>query len=250
MSMAKTVLITGASSGIGYHLALEFAARGYNLALIARREFALQELKKNISERFTKCQVITYTLDITCYNEIAPVLNDMEKTLGRIDIVIAGAGIGGNIGHVGSGHFQTDISVIETNLIGAMATIDAAVSIFRRNERGQIVTVSSIAAYRGLPGAAAYSASKAAISVYTDSVRSELYGSPIKVTTLFPGYIDTPINQEITRLPFLISAPKGARIMADLIEKGVESATIPLYPWTVVKYLLRVLPNYLLNKII
>jgi NAD(P)-dependent dehydrogenase (short-subunit alcohol dehydrogenase family) len=133
--------------------------------------------------------------------------------------------------------------IVETNLIGAIATIDAAVVLFRRQGGGQIVGVGSVAGVRGLPGSSSYSASKAGLAAYLESVRAETYKEPITVTTIAPGYIDTPINQDMKSRPFLVDVEKGARIMADLIERGVGYATVPRLPWTVIKPLLRVLPT-------
>jgi NAD(P)-dependent dehydrogenase (short-subunit alcohol dehydrogenase family) len=117
------------------------------------------------------------------------------------------------------------------------------VALFRRQGGGQIVGVSSVAGVRGLPGSGSYSASKAGVAVYLESVRAETYKEPITVTTIAPGYIDTPINQDMKSRPFLIDVEKGAQITADLIERGVGYSTVPRFPWTVVAPLLRVLPT-------
>ncbi len=242
MAVGKSVFITGASSGIGYYLALEFAGRGYDLALCARRSEALAELKNKIATQHSGRRVELRALDVTRYDDVPRVMEDVARALGRLDIVIAGAGLG-STGRVGSGRFPGDRAVIETNVLGAMATIDAAVTLFRKQGQGQIVAISSVAAFRGLPTSASYSASKAAIAIYADAVRAEVYGTPIKVTTLFPGYIDTPINQNIKNRPFLIPVEKGVQIIADLIERGAETSTVPVFPWNLMKYVLRTLPT-------
>jgi hypothetical protein len=131
-----------------------------------------------------------------------------------------------------------------------MATIDAAAALLKKQGSGQIVAISSVAAFRGMPGSGSYSASKAAIAVYTDALRAELHGTPIKVTTLYPGYIDTPLNQHIPRRPFLISLEKGAALIADKIERGVKTSTIPTYPWNVVSRILPILPTSQLAKMV
>jgi len=184
---------------------------------------------------------------VTRYEEVQSAIAAAAQEHGGLDLVIANAGIG-STGPIGHGNFDSDRAVIETNVLGAMATIDAAVALFRGQNRGQIVVISSVAAFRGLPGAGSYSASKAAIAVFADAARAELHGTPIRVTTLFPGYIDTPINQDMKSRPFLISVDKGARIVADLIERGVQTSTVPVYPWNVVGKLLRVLPTGMLAK--
>lgn len=239
--MTRTALITGASSGIGRALAHQFAQRGYDLGLCARRVDALQDLSQEILQHHPNQRVETRRLDVTEYDNVAAIIEELATALGGLDIVIANAGVG-STGPVGHGHAQADRAVIETNVLGAMTTIDAAVALFLRQGRGQIVAISSVAAFRGLPGSASYSASKAAIAVYADAVRAELHDTPIKVTTLSPGYIDTPLNQRMTNRPFLISLDKGAALIADKVERGVNSSTIPVYPWSVLSRLLRILP--------
>ncbi|MBX7057512.1 MAG: SDR family oxidoreductase [Leptospirales bacterium] len=237
----KSILITGASSGIGHQLALEFGARGYDLALCSRRMDALQSLRSEIKARHPERRVEIYALDVTDYDELPRHIEEAARALGKLDIIVAGAGLG-SAGRVGGGNFAADRAVIEANVIGAMATLDAAVTFFRRQGFGQAVAISSVAAFRGLPGSASYSASKAAIAVYAEAMRAELYNSPIKVTTLFPGYIDTPLNRKIKNRPFLVSVEKGCRIIADLIEREVQESTVPVFPWNIMKYILRLLP--------
>jgi NAD(P)-dependent dehydrogenase (short-subunit alcohol dehydrogenase family) len=181
-------------------------------------------------------------LDVTDDADVATAIAEAAETFGRCDIVVANAGVG-NSGRVGEGSMERGRLIVETNLIGAMATIDAAVALFRRQGGGQIVGVGSVAGVRGLPGSGSYSASKAGVATYLETVRAETHGEPITVTTIAPGYIDTPINQDMKSRPFLIDVEKGARITADLIERGVGYATVPRFPWTVVAPLLRVLPT-------
>jgi NAD(P)-dependent dehydrogenase (short-subunit alcohol dehydrogenase family) len=240
--MAKTVFITGASSGIGRALALELARRGYDLFLTARRLDALEQVRSDIVGAAPGRRVEIRQLDVTDYADVATAIGEAAEQLGRCDIVIANAGVG-NSGAVGEGNMERARLIVDTNLIGAMATVDAAVALFRRQGGGQIVGVGSVAGVRGLPSSSSYSASKAGIAVYLESVRAETCAEPITVTTLAPGYIDTPINQDMKSRPFLIDVEKGARIMADLIERGVGYATVPRLPWTIIKPLLRVLPT-------
>jgi NAD(P)-dependent dehydrogenase (short-subunit alcohol dehydrogenase family) len=108
--------------------------------------------------------------------------------------------------------------------------------------------VASVAGVRGLPGSASYSASKAGLTTYLEAVHAETYREPITVTTIAPGYIDTPINQDMKSRPFLIDVDTGARTMADLIERQVRYATVPRFPWTVLAPLLRVLPTSVLAR--
>lgn len=246
--MTRSILITGASSGIGQHLAFEFARRGYQLALVARRLASLEALKSQLAEIHPAIQVEIAALDVTELASVAPAVEALAALLGGLDVVIANAGIGDGGGAIGTGGFARDAAIIHTNVLGAMATIDAAVSLFRRQQRGQVVAISSVAGARGLPGAGSYSASKAAIAVYADSARAELHHTAIKVTTLFPGYIDTAINNRMQHRPFLISVEDGARRMADLIERRVQTAAVPSLPWALMMPLLRLLPTAVMAK--
>lgn len=246
--MPSRILITGASSGIGRQLALEFAARGHHLGLAARRLDSLQELAREIGSRHPQCQLVLRELDVCALETVAPAVNDIDLALGGLDIVVANAGIGDGGGLIGSGGFARDAHLIQTNVLGAMATIDAAAALFRPRRRGQIVAIASVAAARGLPGAGSYSASKAAIAVYADAARSELHRSGVRVTTLYPGYIDTAINQRMRSRPFLVTVEKGAALIADLIERRVQEAAVPGFPWGLAMKVLRWLPTSAMAK--
>jgi NAD(P)-dependent dehydrogenase (short-subunit alcohol dehydrogenase family) len=246
--VAETVFITGASSGIGRALASELAGRGYDLFLTARRTDQLEQLREEIAAAHPERTVEVRTLDVTDDADVAAALAEACERFGRLDIIVANAGVG-NAGRVGEGNMARARLIVETNLIGAIATIDAAVALLRRQGGGgRIVGVTSVTGVRGLPGSGSYGASKAGLSVYLEAVRAETYNEPITVTTIEPGYIDTAINQDMKSRPFLIDAANGARMMADLIERGVAHATVPRMPWTVLAPLLRVLPTRVLLR--
>jgi short-subunit dehydrogenase len=240
--VAKTVFITGASSGIGRALAVELAKRGHNLFLTARRLDALEAVRAEILAAHPERTVEVRELDVTDDDDVATALDEAAQRLGRCDIVIANAGVG-NSGRVGQGNVKRARRIVETNLIGAIATIDAAIVLFRRQGgEGQVVGITSVAGARGLPGSSSYSASKAGLATYLDAVRAETRGEPITVTTISPGYIDTPINQDVQSRMFLIDVQTGAHTIADLVERGVRYATVPRMPWTVLEPLMRVVP--------
>ncbi|HIF63877.1 MAG TPA: SDR family NAD(P)-dependent oxidoreductase [Deltaproteobacteria bacterium] len=249
--MAKTAFITGASSGIGRALALELAGRGWDLGLAARRVPALEELKAEILARTggSDRRVETRSLDVTDTGAVRVVMQDLDGALGGLDMVVANAGIALNH-KIGSPGFERDEQTIHTNLLGAMATVDAAAEIFNKTGGGHIVALSSVAAYRGMPGLGAYSASKAALLKYCEAARVELRGRGTRVTTLLPGYIDTPLNQDVKSRPFLVTAEVGARRIADLIERGVSTSTVPVMPWSVFGLLMRAVPNFLWDRML
>ncbi len=249
--MAKTAFITGASSGIGRALAHELAGRGWDLGLAARRVQALEELKVEILARTggSERRVETRSLDVTDTGAVRVVMQELDGALGGLDMVVANAGIALNH-KIGSPGFERDEQTIHTNLLGAMATVDAAAEIFRKTGDGHIVVLSSVAAYRGMPGLGAYAASKAALLRYAEAARVELRRTGTKVTTLLPGYIDTPLNQDLKSRPFLVSAEVGARRIADLIERGVSTSTVPVMPWSVFGLLMRAVPDFLWDRML
>jgi len=247
--MTKSVVITGASSGIGAALAHEFASRGYNIALCARRIEKLESLKNTLSEKYSNITVISSALDVNELESVPIVLNDIKSSLGNLDIVIANAGITG-VRRTGSGDLSIDKSILQTNLYGAIATVDAAVAIFREQGFGQIVGMSSFSAFRGIPGSAAYSASKAALTNYLQAVGTELFRKKdIKVTVIHPGFIRTEIDDNIDKFPFVIDADKAARTMANAIEKGKSDIVVPSWPWAVLRSVMPKLPESIIAKI-
>ena len=245
--MGKAILITGASSGLGEAMAYEFAARGYRLGLTARRASELERVRDAIRARHAQAVVELATLDVCEYAEVEPALRALKQRLNGLDIVCVNAGMGSG-GRLGTDKFEHHRRTIETNVIGAMATVEAAVKMFREQGHGQVVAISSVAAFRGLPTSAPYSASKAALAVLMEGLRAELLGSDIGVTTLFPGYIDTPINRHMKQRPFLIDSERGGKVMADLIEKRVERSTVAVFPWNLVSRVLPLLPLSMVAK--
>lgn len=240
--MSQSVMITGASSGIGAALALELAAHGHDLALCARRQDKLSALRTAVLQQHPAIKVEIRTLDVTRYDQVSSVMDSFAEALGGLSTVVVNAGIGPGE-KIGREAFTTCRRTVETNLLGAIATVDAAAGYFIARGAGHIVGISSIMAFRGLPRIAAYSASKAGMATYLNAVRPYLQRKGIAITIFYPGFIDTPLNDMLPRRPFLISAEKGARLMAAKMARKVKSATIPPWPWALVKWLLRLAPD-------
>lgn len=245
--MLNSVVITGASSGIGKALAFEFAARGYNLGLVARRKEVLDQIKTDI-ELSHQIQVEVASCDVADTDSVFPVLEDLKKRLSQIDIVIANAGISG-INKTGTGKFDKDKQIMAVNVIGAMATVDAAARLFRQQKYGHIVGISSVAAFVSIPGSAAYSASKAALSNYLQAVGIELQKHHIKVTAVHPGFVKTDLAPNMEKYPFVIEADKAAKDIVDGILKEKKNIIVPNMPWSIIKRLLPLVPGSIMEKV-
>ncbi len=246
ISRAKSVFITGASSGLGRQMAIEFARRGYRLALTARRLDLLEALQLELQRQGAPA-VFVAALDVTDEAAVTQVFADARAFLGSLDIVAANAGIGHN-GRIGKLAFAKVRDTINTNITGFMATVDAAMQCFTAQGYGHLVGISSVAAFRGIPAGGVYGASKAAVTAYLQALRAECYGGPILVTTLSPGFIDTPINRGAKSRPFVIPVEQGGKLLVDLIEKRVECATVPRWPWALVARLIAILPTAVIAR--
>ena len=246
MSPGKRYLLTGASSGIGAALARELAAKGYDLALAARREDGLHLLAAELQSRFGN-RVVVLPLDVTDYAACQEAVNVAANALGGLDGIIANAGIA-LTGKAGGGYFDRAKRTVETNLIGAIACLDAACALFRQQGYGHLVAVASVAGKRGLPHTAAYSASKAGLISYMEATRAELLGKHIDTTLLLPGFIDTPLNSDMPSRPFLISVERGAALIAQHIEQRTPSAYVPGWPWALLGRVLPYLPTTVIGK--
>lgn len=245
--MIKTVAITGASSGIGKALAHEFARRGAAIALLARRADVLNQVADEIRQQQANANVVTQVLDVADINAILPALQNVRDRFGGLDCVIANAGITG-VNRTGAGDFRKDLNVIQINLIGGMATTDAAARLFREQGKGVIVGVSSVSAFKGIPGSAAYSASKAGFSNYLDATRIELKKHGIDVIAVHPGFVKTDLAPNMEKYPFVVPADKAAREMVDGILKGHSNIIVPAMPWKLIGKIMPMLPDRVIEK--
>jgi short-subunit dehydrogenase len=241
MQQRKTVLTTGASSGLGAGMAREFAARGYNLALCARRTERLLELQVELLQAFG-VRVEVRALDVNDHPQVFAVFEAFAESFGSLERIIVNAGVGEGR-RIGTGRFEINRRTLETNFIAGLAQCEAAVSIFRRQNAGHLVAISSMSAKRGMPRhLTAYAASKAALAHLAEGIRADLLHTPIRITTLFPGYIRTELNAGAKKLPFEVSEGAGVKAMVRAIEREPENACVPAWPWSLMGVLLQVLP--------
>lgn len=246
----ESVIITGASSGIGKELAIEFAKNGFNLGLVARRFELLQELREEIFKikNFTG-KIEIAALDVKDYKSVFITLKDVANRLNGISHLVVNSGIAGSK-PIGSNDFQHDREVIEVNVIGAMACFEVGVQIFQsQNSVGHIIGISSIAGYRGFPNNASYSSSKAAFINYLEAARIDLAKKNIFVTAILPGFIDTPINSHMVNRPFLVSAEVGAKKIFRAILKKKEIAIVPYFPWAMISFIMKIIPSFIWKRL-
>ncbi len=248
MTERQRILITGASSGLGRGMALEFAARGRDLALCARRLDRLEALRAEIARRYPMVRVAIRALDVTDYARIAPVFREFDAELGGLDRIIVNAGIGRGE-PVGSGRFAENLAAVTTNFVAALAQCEAAIELFKSRGGGHLVTISSVASVRGLPRAqTVYAATKAALTSLSEGIRADHWGSGIRVSTILPGYIDTEILSGSRQRPFIVDAETGCRAMVRAIERERATAFVPGWPWTPIAFLMRHVPLGLLLR--
>ena len=226
MAVRKNIVITGASSGLGEGMARKFAAQGRNLALCARRRDRLDALATELTERHPGIRVVVRQLDVNDHDRVFTVFEEFRAELGTLDRVIVNAGIGKGQ-PIGKGSFHANKQTVETNLVAGLAQCEAAVSIFREQNAGHLVVVSSFSALRGMPrNMTAYAASKAGISALADGIRVDLLHTPIRVTTVLPGYIESEMTHRSSgRTPLIADAETGVRALVNAIERSRSEPT-------------------------
>jgi short-subunit dehydrogenase len=225
----KVVLITGASSGIGRGLALELSRRGAKLGLVARRKDVLDELIAEISGNSNgdNSGVTAISGDVQDAESMRAAAEQLRMQFGKIDVLIANAGIGGNDDptRLDAAKFA---NVINTNVIGVSNSVAAVIPDMVKRGSGQLVVISSLAAYRGLPKSAAYCASKAAVSAMFESLRLDLKPRGIDVTIIHPGFIKTPLTAgRQAKLPWVLELEPAVKKMVKAIEKRKKSYAFP-----------------------
>jgi short-subunit dehydrogenase len=242
--MPRTVFITGASSGIGQELARQYARTGATLGLVARRAEVLRQLAASLG-----VPAVTYPVDVADVPAMRAAAADFIARQGIPDVVIANAGI--SVGT--SGADADDVGVLErvfrTNVVGLAASLQPFVQPMIGRRDGILAGIASVAGFRGLPGAGAYSASKAAAINWLESLRVELHGTGVSVVTVCPGYIDTPMTRVNTyTMPFLLSAEEGTRRIVRMIEARRSYAVVP-WQMALTGYVLRSMPNRVFDAV-
>jgi short-subunit dehydrogenase len=245
---APLVFITGASSGIGQALAARYAQAGWRLALAARRVGEIEAWAA--TQGFAAERCLAYAADV---QDIGSIVAAAERCLARQglpDLVIANAGISIGIDTAVRQDLQVLADTFAVNNIGLAATFHPFLAAMQARRSGTLVGIASVAAIRGLPGHGAYCASKAAVVAYCESLRGDCRGTGVKVVTLLPGYVATPLTAgNRYGMPFMLSAQAFAERAFRAIEAGASYRVIP-WQMAVVAKLMRILPNALFDKLV
>lgn len=246
---AGVVLITGASSGLGAEMARQFAARGHDLALCARRLERLEALAEEVRET-TGRRVEVAALDVTDGDAVRRVFGAVAAAFGRLDRVVVNAGVGKGT-PLGTGRADANLTTARTNFLGALHQCEAAMELFREQESGHLVLVSSVSAVRGMPRSmATYAATKAGVSALGEGIRAEAIPG-IDVSVIHPGYIDSEMHDGARKPPALmVDTETGVRAIVAAIERRRATAYVPRWPWLPIAMAMKVLPLAVVRRFV
>jgi short-subunit dehydrogenase len=245
------ILITGASSGLGAEMARQFAARGNDLALCARRTDRLEALREEVLAAHPDRRIEVRALDVNDHDQVFEVFRAFASDFGTIDRIVINAGLGKGA-PLGTGRFDANRETAMTNFIGALAQSEAAMEVFRAQGSGHFVMISSMSAMRGMPKElATYAATKAGVAHLAEGLRMELHGKPFKVSVIYPGYIASEMNEGVAGdQPLMVSTEKGVRAIVAAIEKEKAEACVPPIPWAPLSMVMKHAPLPLLKRMI
>jgi len=242
----KVAVLTGASSGIGRALAKELMKDGFRLGLVARRG---DELQKLTAEVRTSGGTAEFEVgDISNREATLSAIQKLAERLGPVDLLVANAGLGGHT-HVEPMNTAENEQMFRVNFFGVMYAIEAVLPSMLQRGSGHLAAVSSLAAYKGLPGSAGYCASKAAVKIYMEALRIQLRSRGIHVTTIFPGFVRTPMTElHPFKMPFLLEADEAARRIARALRRKKKEFHFPWQTERLVKFS-RWLPDWIMERI-
>jgi len=237
----KVALVTGGASGMGRIVALRLAARGARVAIFDLNEQGLQDTVQANSA------ITPFCCDVANVQEVEDRVTEVTSQLGPIDLLVHAAALMPGHSLVDETHEGME-RLFRINYFGTTYMVKAVLPAMLERGDGRIVVFGSIAGVALVPKMGAYCATKAGFSKYLEALRCETCNESISITELSPGYIDTELNRSLASRPFVISADKGTRIMADLIERQVGFRYVPPWPWTLVAQALKWLPNSVIAK--
>lgn len=232
----RAVFITGGTTGIGMELAKNYLAQGWKVGVCGRD-------RQKFEENFTahRDNISFYNVDVSERNDLKAAIADFSKSIG-LDLLIANAGIGYKF-KTKIPDFEYSYKMVQINLLGVMYAFEAALDVMIPSGKGQLVAISSIAGYNGLPGVSAYSATKAAVQKYAESLHLDLKQFNIAVTTICPGFVETPLTDTNRHsMPFIMKAPRAAELIVRAIKKKKMIYAFPFIFAAIVR-LISILPR-------
>ncbi len=242
----RVALVTGASSGIGRGLALELARRQAAVGLLARRADALQEIVEEIEAAGGRA--LALSADVTNAAAVRSAAVDLSAKFGPIDVLFANAGVGGST-HATELSAAEVAKLIDVNVMGVVNSVTAVLGDMVKRGQGQLVAISSLAAYRGLPKSAAYCSSKAAVSAFFESLRLDLRRTGVDVTIIHPGFIKTQLTAgRQAQLPWLMELDKAVNKILTATERRKKSYAFPWQLATIVRAGM-IMPNFMYDWI-
>ncbi len=240
-------VVVGASSGIGAALARRLAAQGSKVALVARRAEALTALASELNQGRGEPVAFVFPHDVCRREEASALIQEIARALGGLDLVIYAAGI---MPAVAFDEFDPvkDAAILEVNLLGAVAWLDPVAARFARVGRGTIVGIGSIAGDRGRSVNPAYNTSKAALHTFLEALRNRVARRGVRVVTIKPGFVDTPMLAGRPGVRGAISAARAAEIILRKARRGVVTAYVPAR-WRLVSWVIRAIPSVLFRQL-
>ncbi len=240
-------IITGASSGIGRALAIQLGAAGYRLGLIARRQAELEATAKEIAASGGKA--LAAPADVSDRQSLRNAITSVENHLGPVDILVANAGFGAPT-HLNPLNTTDVENTIRVNVMGVIYAIEAVLPGMLDRKHGHLLAISSLAAFKGLPGESAYCASKAAVNAYVEGIRIATKTCGVTVTTVCPGFVSTPMTPMDSATPFIMSAEDAAARIARLIARRQGGLVCFPLPMTLLTSLIKRLPDAIVARLI
>jgi short-subunit dehydrogenase len=240
-------IVVGASSGIGEAVARRLAREGYAVALVARRADRLHEICNLINSHSGQRRAFAYPHDVTRFDEVQPLFQTILRDLGRLDVVVYASGVMPAVGP-SEFNFEKDKAMIDVNVLGAMAWLDQAATLFERTGGGHIVSISSVAGERGRVINPVYNASKAALTTYLEGLRNRLTRKGVHVLTVKPGFVDTDMLKGVKRRMWVISPEQAAADIWSAIKRRQQTMYTPAR-WGLVMLVIRNIPSFVFRRL-
>ncbi|NJN53864.1 MAG: SDR family NAD(P)-dependent oxidoreductase [Anaerolineae bacterium] len=239
-------IVVGASSGIGAALSRELVKQGYTVAALARRDTLLQELCQSVNTAVTPPKILPYTHNVTNYDEIPALFQQVVRDLGGLDLIVYVAGTQPNVA-LDEYNFEKDKVMIEVNLLAAIGWLNQAAQRFERAGSGHIVGISSIAGDRGRVGAPVYNTSKAGLNTYLEALRNRLTRHGVTVTTIKPGFVDTVLLENAPKTFWVISPEAAATAVYKAVRRHKQTIYLPTR-WGLVAFIIRHIPSFIFRR--